>query len=169
MGLSQVHRTEALPEHGFSAGCCQPDTENCSSQYLLLPSRPSVQFSPSVVCDSVTPWTAARQASLSITNSQSLLKLMSIELVMPSNHLILCRPLLLLPSICPSIRVFFLKSQLFASGGQSIGASVPGCISHFSVIHRPIHSLTPSFFLKYVLTLMQMSPSRAGQQLVCSF
>ena len=52
------------------------------------------------------PWTAALQASLSITSSQSLLKLMSIELVMPSNHLILCRPLLLLPSISPSIRVF---------------------------------------------------------------
>ena len=52
-----------------------------------------------------TPWTAACQASLSITNSQSLLKLMSIELVMPSNHLILCRPLLLLPSIFPSIKV----------------------------------------------------------------
>ena len=54
----------------------------------------------------VTPWTAARQASLSITNCQSLLKPMSIESVMPSNHLILCRPLLLLPSICPSVRVF---------------------------------------------------------------
>ena len=53
-----------------------------------------------------TPCTAARQASLSITNSQSLLKLMPIESVMPSNHLILCRPLLLLPSIFPSIRVF---------------------------------------------------------------
>ena len=53
-----------------------------------------------------TPWTAAQQASLSITNSQSLLKLMSIESVMPSNHLILCRPLLLLPSIFPSIKVF---------------------------------------------------------------
>ena len=51
-------------------------------------------------------WTAARQAFLSITNSQSLLKLMSIELVMPSNHLILCRPLLLLPSVFPNIRVF---------------------------------------------------------------
>ena len=54
----------------------------------------------------VTPWTAAHQASLSITNSQSLLKLMSIELVMASNHLILCHPLLLLPSIFPSIRSF---------------------------------------------------------------
>ena len=60
----------------------------------------------------VTPWTAAHQASLSFTNSQSLLKLMSIELVMPSNHLILCRPLLLLPSIFPSTRVFSNESVL---------------------------------------------------------
>ena len=65
-----------------------------------------------VVSDSATPWTAARQASLSITNSQSLLKFTSIELVMPSNHLILCWPLLLLPSIFPSIRVFFNESVL---------------------------------------------------------
>ena len=59
-----------------------------------------------------TPWTAARQASLSITNSQSLLKLMSVESVMSPNHLILCRPLLLLPSIFPSIRVFSSESAL---------------------------------------------------------
>ena len=59
-----------------------------------------------------TPRTAARQASLSITNSRSLPKLMSIELVMPSNHVILCRPLLLLPSIFPSIRVFSNESAL---------------------------------------------------------
>ena len=59
-----------------------------------------------------TPWTAARQASLSITNSQSLLKLMSIMSLMPSNHLILCRPLLLPPSIFPSIRVFSNESVL---------------------------------------------------------
>ena len=59
-----------------------------------------------------TPQTAARQASLSITNSQSLLKLTSIELVTPSNHLILCRPLLLLPSVFPSIRVFSNESAL---------------------------------------------------------
>ena len=59
-----------------------------------------------------TPWSAARQASLSITNSQSLLKLMSIESVMPSNHLILCFPLLLLSSIFPSIRVFSNESVL---------------------------------------------------------
>ena len=60
----------------------------------------------------VTPWTAARQTSLSITNSRSLLKLMSIESVMPSNHLILCCPLLLPPSIFPSIRVFSNESVL---------------------------------------------------------
>ena len=60
----------------------------------------------------VTPWTAASLASQSITNSWSLLKLMSIELVMPSNHLILCHPLLLLPSIFPSIRVFSSESVL---------------------------------------------------------
>ena len=69
-----------------------------------------------------TPWTAACQASLSFTISQSLLKFMSIESVMPSNRLILCCPLLLLPSIFPSIRVS-LMSQLFASSGQSIGVS----------------------------------------------
>ena len=60
----------------------------------------------------VTPWIAACQASLSITNSQNLFRLMSIELVMPSNHLILCCPLLLLPSIFPSIRVFSNESAL---------------------------------------------------------
>ena len=60
----------------------------------------------------MTPWTAARQASLSVTNSQSLTKVMSIDSVMPSNHLILCHPLLLLPSIFPSIRVFSNESAL---------------------------------------------------------
>ena len=70
----------------------------------------SVQFSRSIASDSVTPWTAARQASLSITNSQSLLKLMSIELV---NYLILYHPLLLPPSIFPSIRVFSNESILW--------------------------------------------------------
>ena len=87
----------------------------------------SVQFSSVVqllshIRLSATPWTAARQASLSITNSQSLPKLLSIESVIPSNHLIHCHPLLLLPSIFPGIRVF-LMSQFFSSGGQSIGVS----------------------------------------------
>ena len=79
--------------------------------------QPSVQ-SVSRVRLFATPWTAAHQASLSITNSQSLLKLVSIESVMLSNHLILCHLLLLLPSIFPSIRVFSNES-----GGQSIGFS----------------------------------------------
>ena len=74
-----------------------------------------------------TPWIAAHQASLSITNSWSLLKLMSIESMMPSNHLILCRPLLLLPSIFTSIRVFQMN-QLFTSGGQSIGVSASASV-----------------------------------------
>ena len=72
----------------------------------------SVRQSLSRVRLFMTPWTAARQASLSITNSQSLLKLMSIESVMPSNHLTLCRPLLLPPSIFSSIRVFSDESAL---------------------------------------------------------
>ena len=77
-------------------------------------------FSHWVMSDSAVPWTAARQASLSFTVSWSLLRLMSIESVRPSNHLILCCPLLL-PSVFPSIRSFPV-SRLFASGGQSIGA-----------------------------------------------
>ena len=77
---------------------------------VLTIQSPSKRFSSVQLLSRVrlfaTLWTAARQASLSITNSRSLLKLMSIKSVMPSNHLILCRPLLLLPSILPSIRVF---------------------------------------------------------------
>ena len=69
-----------------------------------------------------TLWTSACQGSLSITNSGSILKLMPIKSVMPSNHLILCRPLLLLPPIPRSIRVFSM-SQLFTSGSQTIGVS----------------------------------------------
>ena len=84
-----------------------------------------------------TPWTAAYQASLSITNSRSLLKLMSIELVMSSSHLILCLPLLLLPSIFPSIRVFSNESTLHMRGPKDWSFSLsispskehPGLIS----------------------------------------
>ena len=81
----------------------------CWAQDII---RILVQFSHSVMSDSVTLWTAACQALLSITKSQSLLKLMSIELVMPSNHLKLWHPLLFLPSIFPSIRVFSNESTL---------------------------------------------------------
>ena len=86
------------------------------SGYLLLKIY-SIQFSCSVVSDSLRP-----QASLSITNSWSLLKLMSTESVTPSNHLILCCPLFLLPSIFPSTGSFQM-SQFFTSGGQSIGVA----------------------------------------------
>ena len=87
----------------------------------------SVQFSRSVVSDSATSWTLARQASLSITNSRSSSKPMSIESVMQSNHLIFCCALLLLPSIPPSIRVFPM-SQLFTWGGQSTGVSASASV-----------------------------------------
>ena len=81
--------------------------------YFLSLSISSVQFSCSVMYNSLwPPWTAAYQASLSITNSRGLLKLMSIESVIPCNHLILCCTLLLLSPILPSIRVFFSESVL---------------------------------------------------------
>ena len=92
--LSEVSRTVSALLLGPE---CSPSPSSASS---------SVQFSRSVVSDSVTPWPAACQASLSITNSRSLLRLMSIESVMPSNHLTLCHPLLLPPSIFFSLKVF---------------------------------------------------------------
>ena len=86
----------------------EPKSPALASRFFTI--EPSVQFSSVQSLSHVqlfeTPWTAACQPSLSITNSWSLLKLMSIELVMPSNHFVLCRLLLLLPSIFPSIRVF---------------------------------------------------------------
>ena len=84
------------------------------TQFSSVQSLSHVQFF-------ATPWTTVLQASLSITNTWSLLKLMSIETVMPSNYLILCCPLLLLSAKFPSIRIF--TSEFFASSGQSIGAS----------------------------------------------
>ena len=91
---------------------------------------------PSHVRPSATPWAAAYQTSLSFTISQSLLKLMSIEFIVPSRHLILCPTLLLLPSIFLSIRVFF--NELFASDGQKIGASASA-----SVLPMNIQGLFP--------------------------
>ena len=82
------------------------------SEICIISDISSVQFSRSVVSDSATPWIIGGQASLSITNFRSSLKLMSIESVMPSSHLILCHPLLLLPSIPPSIKVFSNESTL---------------------------------------------------------
>ena len=97
------------------------------SKHIQVPGGLLLLFSCSIVSDSLQPQLclviAAHQASLSFTVSQSLLKLLSMELVMPSNHLILCHPLLLLPSIFPA-SVSLPMSQLFASGDQSIGASI---------------------------------------------
>ena len=94
-------------------GDCRHEIKRC----FLLGKKTMTNLSSVQSCSNVwlfaTPWTAAHQASLSISNSWSLLKLMSIELVMPSNHLILCCPLCLLPSIFPSIRVFSNESTLY--------------------------------------------------------
>ena len=106
----------------FSRGSSQPRDQTCISwfscigrQVLYHYKASSVQLLSRVRLFA-TPWTAACQASLSITNSRSLLKLMFIELVMPSNHLLLCCPLLLPPSVFPSIRVFSSESVLHISG-----------------------------------------------------
>ena len=109
-------------------------------------------FSRSVVSDSLRPHGlhVACQASLSITSSQNLLKLTSIESVMASNHLILCRPLLLSPSIIPSIRVFLNLS--FASDGQSIRASA-------SVLLMNIQDWFP-LELTHLISLQAKEPSR---------
>ena len=95
---------------------CQPRLINCNKCTILV----VVQLISHVQLF-MTPWTAAHQTSLSFATSKSLLKLMSIELVMSSNHLILSRPLLFLPSLQAS--GYFLMSQLFASSGPSTGAS----------------------------------------------
>ena len=95
--VSQAHRSSQLCHQPFSTSFC-----------LQLSQHPISQSVQSLSCVQLfaTPGTASHQASLSVTNYQSLLKLMSIELVMPCSHLMLCRPLLLPPSIFPSIRVF---------------------------------------------------------------
>ena len=98
-----------------SLGCEDPLEKGMATEFSSVQSLSHVQLF-------ATPWIAARQDSLSITNSQSSLRLRSIESVMPSSHLILCHPLLLLPPIPPSIRVFPM-SQLFAWGSQSTGIS----------------------------------------------
>ena len=111
----------------------------CGHVSLLFTSK----FSRSVMSDSVTPWTAACQASLSITNSRSLLKLMSIK---SFHHLILCHPLLL-PSIFPASGSF-LMSQFFESGGQSVGAS-----ASVSVLPMNIQGWFASGFTNWIILL----------------
>ena len=103
--------------------------------FSLRSSWSTVQlFSRSVVSDTVTPWTAARQASLSITNSRGFLRLLSIESVMPSNHLILCRPLLFLPSVFPSIKVLSNESVL-PIRWPSIGVSASTSVLPMNIQH----------------------------------
>ena len=105
---------EIFPIQGLNISCMEADSLLLSHQGS--PMEHSVQFSSVQLLSRVwlfaTPWIAAHQAPLSITNSRSLLKLMPIELVMPSSHLILCHPLLLLPPISPSIRVRSNESTL---------------------------------------------------------
>ena len=145
--------------------------------YVYILHFSSVQFSHSVMSDSATQWTAARQASLSITNSRSPPKPMSIELVMPSNHLILCCPLLLLPSIFPSIRVFSNESALrirwtkYWSFSFSISPSNehPGLISFRmdwldllavqGILKSPLqhHTSTASILLHLAFFMLQLS------------
>ena len=104
----------------------------------IIPTKfSSVQFSSvqllSCVRLFVTPWTAAHQASLSITNSRSLLKLMPIESVIPSNHLFLCQPLLLLPSIFPSIRVFNLSHHQWVGSSHQVAKVFEFQLQHQSL------------------------------------
>ena len=110
----------------------------------------SVQFSPvAQSCLFATPWTAARQAFLSITNSQSLLKPMPIESVMPSNHLILCHPLLLLPSILPSVRVLSNETVVRISWPKywSFSFSISPC-NEYPITQRQI--LHDSTYMRYL-------------------
>ena len=129
MGILQARILEwdAMPS---SRRCSRRDQTQVMSPALadgfFTTSAACLQFSSVQLLSCVrlfaTPWTVAHQVSLSITNPCSLVKLRSIMLVMPSNHLILCHPLLLLPSIFPSM------SQLFTSGGQSTGASASASV-----------------------------------------
>ena len=109
-GASFLWSSRLTPRAFSAAGLCNPILSGCLLTAVFCQKfKFHLQFSSvqslSRVRFFATPWIAARQASLSITNSRSLLKLMPIELVMPSSHLILCRPLVLLPAIPPSIRV----------------------------------------------------------------
>ena len=110
----------------------------------------------------MTPWTTARQASLSITNSCSLLKLMSIESVMPSNHLILCLPLLLLPSVFP--RVFSNESALHIRWPKywSFSFNISPCIEHPGLISFRVDWLDLLAFQRTLKSLLQHHSSKAS-------
>ena len=116
-------RGGASPADALPADVC---LQSCAGIRCCCLESP-VQFSRSLRLTLCDPWTAVRQAALSITYSQSLLKLMSIESVMPPRHLILCHPLLLLPALFPASGSFPM-SQFLASGGQSIGVSASASV-----------------------------------------
>ena len=105
-------RKHTIPDLNRKPSNSQFHCQTAIQYWQTSSSIPSVQFSHLVVSDSAIPWTAACQASLSITNSRSLLRLMSIKSVMPSIHLILCYPLLFWPSIFPASGFFLTKSVL---------------------------------------------------------
>ena len=118
----------AIGLFSFQSQCQRMFKPPHSCTHLISVQLSSVAQPCLTLCD---PWTAARQASLSIANSWSLLKLTSIKLVISSNHLILCRPLLLPQSFPESGS--FLKGQLFASRGQSIGTSASASVIPMSI------------------------------------
>jgi len=151
-----------------------PPVDYCSDlQTHLFASRisQSAQFSRSIVSDSVTPWTTASQASLSINNSRSLPKLMSIELVMPSNHLTLCRPLFLLPSIFPSIRVFSNESALSIRWPKywSFSFNISSSNEHPGLISFRIDWLDPLAVQETLKSLLQHHSSKASILLCSAF
>ena len=146
-----------LTKHG-------PLEKGMANHFTMLALRmPSVQFSHWVV-SFVTPWLVARQASLSITNSQSLLKLMSIALVMPSNHLIFCCPLRLPPSIIPSIRVFSSKLILCIRWPKywSFSFSISPSNEHSGLISFRIHWLDLLAVQGTLKSLLQRHSSKAS-------
>ena len=114
-----------------------------------MPSLHSSVQSLSLVRLFATPWTAARQSSMSITNSWILLKLMSTELVMPPNHLILCHPLLLLPSIFPNIRVFSNESAL----------CIVAKVLEFQLQHQSFHRMWQSLHAAAIAKSLQSCPT----------
>ena len=110
----------------------------------------------------VTPWTAAPQASLSITDSQSLLRLMAIELVMPSNHLIFCHPLLLLPSVFPSIRVFSSESVVCIRWPRYWSFSISHSNEYSGLISFRMNSLDLLAVQGHLKSLLQHHSSKAS-------
>ena len=142
----------------------------------LFPLNMSVpRFSCSIMSDSATPWTAAHQATLSIKNSRSLLKLMSIKSVMTSSHLILCHPLLLQSSIFPASGSFPM-SQFLTSGGQSIGVSVSvrsvqllSCVRPFVTPWTAASQASPSITNSWsLLKLMSIVQNMTKEKSHCS-